>query len=205
MYQPLTFVLIHGSWADSSFWNGIAVELRKMGHTVYAPEYPGHGSDPNKAVTHAMISKSLVDFITSKIYTTSFLWDTALAVPWFKKWLSSLPDRIKRIVFYDAFVLNDGQMVADEFPPPAQEAFQQLRQSSKDDTIMLPFPLFRETFVNLAGLGLAKQMYLNISPEPAKPFYEKLDLKKFYSLNVPKSYLYFTEDNVLPPHTGSKV
>ncbi|WP_307546301.1 MULTISPECIES: alpha/beta fold hydrolase [unclassified Paenibacillus] len=44
--QPLTFVLIHGSWTDASFWSGIAAELRKKGHTVYVPEYPGHGADP---------------------------------------------------------------------------------------------------------------------------------------------------------------
>ncbi|MNI72648.1 hypothetical protein D3C73_1286020 [compost metagenome] len=125
-----------------------------------------------------------------------------------------VPDRIRRLVFFNAFVLKDGQMLADEFPTPVREAFQQLRQSSKDDTIMLPFLLFRETFVNLASLGLAQQMYNSISPEPAKPFYDKLDLKKFYSLQIPRSYLYLTEDNVLPqgsneygwhPHMSSRL
>ena len=28
--------------------------------------------------------------------------------------------------------------------------------------------------------------------------YEKLDLKKFYSLDIPKSYLYLDEDTALP-------
>lgn len=35
--KPLTFVLVHGSWADSSFWNGIANQLRELGHIVYTP------------------------------------------------------------------------------------------------------------------------------------------------------------------------
>ncbi|SDM82006.1 hypothetical protein SAMN04487897_101151 [Paenibacillus sp. yr247] len=111
-------------------------------------------------------------------------------------------DRIKRLVFLNAFVLKDGQSVTDELPPPTQQAFQQLRESSKDDTIMLPFPLFRETFVNLASLSLAQQIYNQVTPEPAKPLFEKLDLKKFYGLNVPKSYLYLTEDNALPQGEG---
>jgi pimeloyl-ACP methyl ester carboxylesterase len=60
------FVLIHGSWADASLWSGIAAELRKKGHTVYVPEYPGHGADPNKAVTHAMMTQSITDYVTSR-------------------------------------------------------------------------------------------------------------------------------------------
>lgn len=67
---------------------------------------------------------------------------------------------------------------------------------------MLPFPLFRETFVNLADIQLARHMYQGITPEPAGPFYEKLDLTKFYNLDLPKSYINLTEDNALPQGEG---
>jgi pimeloyl-ACP methyl ester carboxylesterase len=212
--QPLTFVMIHGAWADASFWDGIAAALRKKGHTVYAPEYPGHGTDPNKAVTHAMLTKSLADFITSHNLHNVVLVGHSFGGSLVQTVAQLVPDRLKRLVFLDAFVLNDGEMVADEFPPAAKEAFQKLRQSSNDDTIMLPFPLFRETFVNLGRLELAQKLYKKISPEPAKPFFEKLDLKKFYTLTMPRSYLYLTEDNVLPqgstefgwhPHMSSRL
>lgn len=200
--QPLTFVLIHGSWADSSFWSGVAAELRKKGHTVYAPEYPGHGADPNKAVTHAMITKSISDFITAKNLRNIVLVGHSFGGSVIQKVAEMVSDRIKRLVFLDAFVLPDGQSVADQLPPMTLQAFQQLRESSKDDTIMLPFPIFRETFANLASLKLVQQMYNQITPEPAKPLFEKLDLKKFYSLNVPKSYVYLTEDSVLTQGEG---
>ncbi|SDM82037.1 hypothetical protein SAMN04487897_101152 [Paenibacillus sp. yr247] len=78
--QPLTFVLIHGSWADASYWNGIAAELRKHGHTVYAPEYPGHGADPNKAVTHATIPKASPISLLRRIYVRSYSSDIVSAV-----------------------------------------------------------------------------------------------------------------------------
>jgi len=200
--QPLTFVLIHGSWADASFWNGIGYELSMMGHNVYAPEYPGHGADPNKNVTHEMISHSVASFIVTKNLEQIILVGHSFGGSVIQKVAELVPERIRRLVFLDAFVLNDGQMLADEFPVPVQAAFQKLRESSKDDTIMLPFSLFRETFVNLASLGLAEKMYSMITPEPAKPFYDKLDLKVFYSLNVPKSYIFLTEDNVLPQYNS---
>jgi pimeloyl-ACP methyl ester carboxylesterase len=199
--QPLTFVLIHGAWADASFWDEIAAELRKKGHTVYAPEYPGHGTDLNKAVTHEMITKSIADFITSRNLRNVVLVGHSFGGSLVQTVAQLIPDRFKRLVFLDAFVLNDGQMLADEFPPPFREGLQQLIQP-RDNTIMLPFPLFRENFVNLASLELAQHIYKKISPEPAKPFFENLDLKKFYSLNTPRSYIYLTEDNALPQGNG---
>ncbi|MFE5318048.1 alpha/beta fold hydrolase [Paenibacillus sp. NPDC056579] len=200
--QPLTFVLIHGSWADSSFWNPIAAELKKKGHTVYAPEYPGHGADTNKAVTHAMMTKAIVDYITSRNLRNIVLVGHSFGGSLVQKVAEQIPDRIKRLVFWNAFVLQDGASVSDQFPPSALQGFEQLRKMSSDDTIMLPFPLFRETFANLAPLSFVQQMYNKITPEPAKPLFEKLDLKKFYSLTVPRSYVYLTEDTAVPQAEG---
>ncbi|MBD2869956.1 alpha/beta fold hydrolase [Paenibacillus sp. IB182493] len=211
---PLTFVLIHGAWADAGFWDGIAAELRAMGHTVHVPEYPGHGPDSNNAVTHAMMTESLADYIRRNDLRDIVLVGHSFGGTLIQKTAELVPERIKRLVFLNAFVLNDGQSVADEFPPQALQLFDLLRRSSQDDTIMLPFALFRETFVNLASLGLAERIYRGISPEPAGPSYEKLDLKKFYALDMPRSYVYLTEDNVLPlgsseygwhPHMSSRL
>jgi pimeloyl-ACP methyl ester carboxylesterase len=199
---PLTFVLVHGAWADASFWDETAAVLRQMGHIVYAPEYPGHGADPNKNVTHAMISRSVADFIIARNLEQIILVGHSFGGTVVQKVAELVPNRIKRLVFWDAFVLNDGESAADEFPSAALVFFQQLRDSSKDDTIMLPFLFFRDTFVNIAPLDIAQSIYNKITPEPAKPLFEKLDLKKFYSLTTPRSYIFFTEDNVLPQYNS---
>ncbi|TVY11093.1 alpha/beta hydrolase [Paenibacillus cremeus] len=200
--QRLTFVLVHGSWADAHFWDGIAAALRKAGHIVHTPEYAGHGHDPNKNVTHAMITKSVVDYIARHNLHDIILVGHSFGGTVIQKVAEQVPNRIKRLVFWDAFVLKDGESLADELPPPTRQGFEQLRASSRDDTIMLPFPLFRELFVNTASLEQAQQFYTSVAPEPAKPLFEKLDLKKFYSLPTPKSYLYFYQDNVLPQGEG---
>ncbi len=211
--QRLTFVLVHGSWADAHFWDGIAAELRRRGQTVYAPEYAGHGNDPNKAVTHAMITKSVVDFVTRLNLHDIILVGHSFGGTVVQKVAEQIPDRIKRLVFWDAFVLNDGEALADEVPPATRQGFEQLRAASSDDTIMLPFPLFRELFVNTAPFEVAKRIYAGVTPEPAKPLFEKLDLKAFYALSTPRSYLYFYQDNVFTgaegfgwyPHMASRL
>ncbi len=200
--EQLTFVLVHGSWADAHFWDSVAEVLRSQGHVVYTPEYAGHGNDPNKDVTHAMITKSVVDFITKRNLRDFILVGHSFGGSVIQKVAEQVPDRIRRLVFWDAFVLKDGESVADEFTTEMKEGFEQLRASSTDDTIMLPFPLFRDAFVNTATHEEAKQMYASVTPEPAKPLFEKLDLKSFYALSTPKSYVYFYQDNALPQGEG---
>ncbi|RAP73506.1 alpha/beta hydrolase [Paenibacillus montanisoli] len=200
--QPLTFVLVHGSFADVRFWNGVAGMLRKMGHKVFVPEYPGHGSDPNTNVTHGMISRAVADFILARQLRDIILVGHSFGGSVVQKTAELVPDRIKRLVFMNGFVIGEGQSVVDQFPPQVQQLFEQLRQLSPDDTIMLPFPVFRDAFVNLADLQLARQLYSEVRPEPAKPSFEKLDLKAFYKLNIPRSYLYLTDDNLLPQGEG---
>lgn len=200
--QQLTFVLVHGSWADAHFWDDVAAVLRSQGYAVHTPEYAGHGTDPNKNVTHAMITKSVVDYITRLNLRDIILVGHSFGGSVIQKVAEQIPDRIKRLVFWDAFVLKDGESVADELPPQTRQGFEQLRAGSKDDTIMLPFPLFRDLFVNTATLEEAKRFYTSVSPEPAKPLFEKLDLKVFYTLPTPKSYVYFYQDNALPQGEG---
>ncbi|AIQ46668.1 salicylate esterase [Paenibacillus sp. FSL R7-0273] len=197
--QSLTFVLVHGAWVDAAFWDETAAALRKMGHTVYTPEYAGHGSDSkNTMVTHQQVTQSVVDFIKEKDLHDIILLGHSFGGTVVQKTAEQVPDRIRRLVFFDAFVLPDGQSVADQFPAPVQQLFSNLLQASGNNTIMLPFPLFRDVFVNTATLEQAQALYQKAIPEPAGPAYEKLDLKKFYSLDLPKSYLYLTEDTVLP-------
>nr|WP_255807299.1 alpha/beta hydrolase [Cohnella mopanensis] len=200
--QRLTFVLVHGSWADVHFWDGVAAVLRSQGNIVYTPEYAGHGTDSNKKVTHAMITKSVVDYIKQLNLHDFILVGHSFGGTVIQKVSEQVPDRIKRLVFWDAFVLKDGESLADELPPQTRQGFEELRKMSDDDTIMLPFETFRALFVNTATTNDAKLFYASVAPEPAKPLFENLDLKAFYALQIPKSYVYFFQDNVLPQGEG---
>ncbi|MZQ86338.1 alpha/beta fold hydrolase [Paenibacillus sp. 5J-6] len=196
--QPMTFVLIHGSWADASFWDKTVAELKSKGHAAYAPEYAGHGKlyDPN--VTHEAIVESVVNYIKSNHLTNIVLVGHSFGGSIIQKVAEQVPDQIHRLVFFDAFVPLDGQSVAEQLPPELQGAFGELVKGSGNNTIPMPYPLFRDGFVNTASETLAKQIYQSAKPEPATPLLQKLDLKKFYTLNIPKSYLYFTSDMAAP-------
>lgn len=197
--EKLTFVIIHGSWGDTSQFDRVATELCKLGHSVYVPEYPGHGAMSYKNVTHQQITDAVAQYIVQKDLKHIILLGHSFGGTIVATVAQQIPDRMDRLVFSNAFVPLDGQSLYDQCPPSVQETFVQLAEASGNNTIMLPFPLFRDSFTNTASLQQAKAIYSKITPEPAGPLFQKLDLKKFYNLQIPKSYINLNQDIALPP------
>jgi hypothetical protein len=100
-------------------------------------------------------------------------------------------------VFFNAFVLNDGQCLFDETPQNV-EHIERGARASGDDSFLLPFDMVRDVFFNTVSREDALRFYGNWTPQPIQPFRDKLDLKKFFRLELPKSYLHATEDIRLP-------
>jgi pimeloyl-ACP methyl ester carboxylesterase len=193
-----TFVLVHGAWHEGSTWNEAIKQLEAKGHQAFAPTIAGHGKGVNKNVNHAQCTQSIVDYIVDKDLSDIVLLGHSFGGTIIAKVAEAIGDRIRRLIFLDAFVLNDGESLRDNIPPDTQALFDKLARESDDNTITMPSEIWREAFLNDADLDLAKSSYAQLSPEPYQPFIDKLDLKQFYSLPIPKSYLYCTEDNVLP-------
>ncbi|MHB8575468.1 MAG: alpha/beta fold hydrolase [Dehalococcoidia bacterium] len=47
-----TFVLVHGGWHGAWCWQRVTPLLRQAGHTVIAPDLPGHGADTTPLSAH---------------------------------------------------------------------------------------------------------------------------------------------------------
>jgi pimeloyl-ACP methyl ester carboxylesterase len=194
-----TFVLVHGSWHDEHAWKPVISYLESQGHKAFAPTIAGHGKGVNKQVNHAQCTQSVVDYLVGRDLTEVVLLGHSFGGTVIAKVAEAIPDRLKRLIFWNAFVLNDGECLNDNIPPHYRALFDSLAGASPDFTVMLPFPIWREAFINDVDLALAQSSYDTLSPEPYQPFLDKLDMKKFYSLQIPKSYLNCTEDIALPP------
>ena len=196
-----TFVLVHGSWHDGSAWAPVIQRLESKGHRAFGPTVAGHGKGVNKAVNHAQSVRSIVDFIVGKDLAGIVLVGHSYAGTIISKVVEQIPDRIKRLVFWNAFVLNDGECMNDNVPPHYRVLFDQMAAASPDKSVMMPFPIWREAFINDGDLELAKSTYEQLSPEPYQ-FNEQLDLKRFYEIihsgKVCCSFLNCTEDIALP-------
>jgi len=191
--------LVHGSWHDGTAWDATIRHLETAGHKAFAPTVAGHGKGASKRVNHADCTNSVIDYIVDMGLTGFILLGHSFGGTVISKVAEAIPERIKRLVFLNGFVLRDCHSLNDEVPPHYAALFDKLARESSDDTVMIPFPIWREAFINDADLELAKWTHSQLSPEPYQPCRDKLDLKKFYSLQIPKSYINCTEDTALPP------
>ena len=195
-----TFVLIHGTWHGGWAWQGVIRQLEAKGHRAYAPTLIGHSpADARVGITHGDCVDSVVSYIRRHDLRDVILVGHSFGGSVISRVVEYLPDRIKRLIFLDAFVLEDGQSIYDNLPGFLIELLDQLTQASPDNTSLLPYEVWRDNFIQDAPEEVARVLWEQTTPSPNQPNVEKLDLKAFYSLNIPRSFIYCRQDMTLPP------
>jgi hypothetical protein len=99
----------------------------------------------------------------------------------------------------DALVLGQDQCVFDNLPLNYVNSFNALARASPDNTMLIPWEIWRDNFMQDAPESMARSFWERLSPEPNQVNAEKLDLKAFYSLSVPRSFIHCRQDRALPP------
>ncbi len=195
-----TYVLVHGSWHDGGAWADVAECLRQRGLEVHCPTLAGHGEDVNHGVSHDDYVASVADYIDRHGLTDFVLVGHSFAGSIIARLAGQMPKRVRRLVFWNAFVPEDGTSILDNAPLPHQELFAALAEQSGDKSVTLPFDFWRDAFIGDADFERAQETYRMLKPEPYGPFVEKLDMKAFYALTtVPRSYVFCHDDCALPP------
>lgn len=192
------FLLIHGSWCDGSFWNDTAAQLKALGHTTHAPTVAGHGKGADKSVSQADCIQSVADYVIKNNLSDLVVVGHSYGGTLVQGLAEKHPERMRRLVFYNAFVVLDGQSLDENTPPHYQAMFAQLTQPD-GGRLPPPFPLFRDAFCGDADLPTAQKIFDMCSPTPQRSQNDKNALPNFFSLQIPKSYLNCMEDIGLPP------
>src|SRR5215469_3422036 len=112
-----------------------------------------------------------------------------------------VPNRIWRLVYWNAFVPNDGESLNDMLPPQYVELFEHIAIGRGDGSVVLPFTIWREAFINDADLDTAQRAFRVLNPHPIKTLRDKISLSTNPAeMAVAKSYINSTEDTSLPHH-----
>ena len=195
-----TYVLVHGAWQDGGAWANVAEHLRRRGHQVHCPTMAGHGEGDDRDVSHDDYVASVADCIDQHGLTNFVLVGHSFAGSVIARLAAEMPEKVRRLVFLNAFIPEDGTSVLDSAPVAYQELFPLLAAQSGDNSITLPFEIWRDAFIGDADFERAQETYRMLTPEPFGPTVEKLDMKAFYELTtVPRSYVLCHDDCGLPP------
>jgi pimeloyl-ACP methyl ester carboxylesterase len=194
-----TYVLVHGAWHTGAELEAAAENIRKSGHTVHCPTLAGNRTGDDRSRIGLMdAARSLEAFLKEKNLSGVRLVGHSYGGMVISQLMDIAPERVTRLVYVNAFVPNPGESLNDMVPPMYVAMFDQIAGAS-NGAVVLPFPIWREAFINDADAALARSSYEQLSPEPYQPFTAKLDLAAFYASELPRSYLNCTEDIALPP------
>ena len=194
------FVLINGSWHGGWAWQEVAHHLSKKGHRAEAPTLPGHGPGVMRAgITHRDCVRAVVAYIQQLSLENVVLVGHSFGGSVVQKVVEEIPKRIERTVFLDALIVEDGRCVLDELPADYVALFNQLAGASSDDTMLIPWEIWRDNFIQDAPEPVARSLWQQLSPEPNQVNLDKLCLNRFYSLAIPKSFIRCRHDKALPP------
>jgi len=77
-----------------------------------------------------------------------------------------VPQPIRRLVYWNAFVPKDSECLNDLVPPLYVGLFDPAAAEQGNGSVMLPFPIWREAFINDGDLETAQRAYSSIRTRP---------------------------------------
>src|SRR5438270_1078401 len=111
-----TYVLVHGAWGGSYGWRKVRPLLQQAGHTVFSPSLTGQGERAHLATPEVNLSTHIQDVCNTLWYED--LTDVILVGHSYGGMVVTgvadrMPERIKHLVYLDAFLPGDGQSLYD--------------------------------------------------------------------------------------------
>ena len=194
-----TYVLVHGAWHTGAELEPTAELIRRQGHTVHCPTLAGNRpGDDRRRVGLAAAAQSLCDYLVEHDLREVRLVGHSYGGMVISKAADTLPERIRRLVYVNAFVPQPGESLNDMVPPPYVQLFDAVAAANQG-AVMLPFPIWREAFINDADLALATSAFGKLNPQPYKTFTDKIELSQpLAALQTPKSYVNCRLDAAMP-------
>ncbi|HKP55116.1 MAG TPA: alpha/beta hydrolase [Polyangiales bacterium] len=107
-----TFVLVHGAWSGAHTFHLVRPLLRLAGHEVFTPSLTGIGERAHLASPQVNLSMHILDVVNTILYED--LKDIVLLGFSYGGFvvtgaLEHIADRVRHLVYLDAFVPNDGE------------------------------------------------------------------------------------------------
>jgi pimeloyl-ACP methyl ester carboxylesterase len=174
-----TIVIVHGAWGGSWAFRRVEVLLREKGFNVYRPQLTGLGERVHLSKPDIGLSMHIDDVVNTILYED--LHDIVLVGHSYGGMVITgvadrVPDRIRRLVYLDAFVPNDGESVMSLVGAGAAW----LKPMIKGDYVV---PLWVKP----------DQPPPHDVPQSLKTFTEPISLKNNAALRLPATYILTVE------------
>ena len=138
-----TFVLVHGAWHGSWCWKRVRQALQAQGHNVFTPTLTGVGERSHLSsplVTLDTHIDDVVNLIRWEELSNVVLCGHSYAGCVISGVADRIPERIARLIYLDAFVLEDGESLHAALPPAQRDLQLELTKQYGDGWKVPPIP-----------------------------------------------------------------
>jgi len=136
------YVLVHGAWHGSWCWKRVRQRLSAKGHQVFTPTLTGLGERGHLLSRDVSLDTHIADVVN--LLTWEDLRDIVLVGHSYggavvRHVADQLPDRVRSLVYLDAFVPEDGKSVL-MYLPDSGKAVRELARTQGDGWKAPPIP-----------------------------------------------------------------
>lgn len=175
-----TYVLCQGGWAGGWQWKEVATLLRATGHNVYTPTFTGLGERVHLAHPDIDLHTHIEDILMVLHYEDLhevILVGYSGSGPVISGVAEKAAEQIGHLVYLDAFVLTDGQSMADQLDPGIMSGLEEAAQQFGDGWLIPHDPPDAD----------------RRTPQPLKPIVTRLTLQNPAAAALPRTFIYCTE------------
>ncbi len=194
-----TYILIHGSWHGAWCWEKVIPLLEKAGHTIYAPDLPGHGKDktPLKDITLDSYVNCVSGLLTD-IQEPVILVGHSFAGIVISQVAERFPDRIKSLVYVAAFLPKNGKTMTDVASQQAPTRFvKMMKVVPEENAIHFPANAMKDFAYHQCNDALVERLKPQLCVEPFFPFVTTVTLSDKNYGRVPRVYVECLQDRAI--------
>lgn len=182
------FVLVHGTGCGGWVWQKLAPLLRARGHEVYSPTLTGLAdrkhmlNDGINLTTHINDVSNLIfyeDLSSVILVGNSYAGMVITGVA------ARITERIKRLIYLDAYLPDDGQSEADLLPAGVF-ALRQADAAEQGGVIQPPPP----AIFGITDPELVNWVEARMTPHPLRTYTEPVYIGNSKSLAIPRIYIH---------------
>jgi pimeloyl-ACP methyl ester carboxylesterase len=191
------FVLVHGSNSGGWMWRKVAALLRAAGHEVFAPTLTGLSDRSHLLGCGVDLATHIADVANLLYYAD--LMDVILVGNSYAGMVitgvaAQAPERLKRLVYLDAYVPEDGQSESDLWPAQVR-AERQAEAEAHGGLLDPPAP----AVFGITDPELVAWLEARWTPHPMAAYTQPVPPGSAHSAAIPRVYIHCTGNPVTTP------
>ncbi len=196
------FALVHGMSHGAWCWQPLTERLERRGHRVVAVDLPGHGARAHewRRASIGAYARAVADALAQAGFSRAVVVGHSMAGAVIPKVAELAPARIAHLVFLAAVVPPVQGRLADQFPPAIRALFRGLA-SAGGGAVQYPAQVEHARWLSDLDAGDRRLVAAlpRLTPQPAAPWLERVDYRRFHAMRVPRSYVRCLRDLAIPP------